>query len=433
MKKTIYIFCALMSIGLANAQMVSKGEGGSFLLKNATIHTITKGEMNGDVLVTGQVIKSIGKGLTAPTGVKVIDCTGKHIYPGMIDAGTNLGLSEVSSVSLTNDYMEIGDIIPHMKALTAVNPNATAIPVTRTNGVTTVLTKPAGGRIPGTAAIINLHGYTPEQMYGGYSAVTMNWPSTGRGSRWDRRTDEEIAKDNEKSLKTINDLWDNLAVYHKIDSLSKVEKKTVNAYKPELDAMLPVFRGQGHLLVEVNKKDDILSALKWLGEKKVKGILMGVKEGYMVAKEIAKSKIPVLVGPIQDNPGRAYEKYDVVYANPGLMAKEGVMLAIRTDETENVRNLPFHAGFAATYGLGKEKALEAVTINPAKIFGIDKMYGSIEEGKYANIIVTDGDPFEMKTKISQVFIKGWSVPMENRHTLLYDEFLTREPGLQLDK
>jgi imidazolonepropionase-like amidohydrolase len=429
-KKIVFAFLCIAILNV-NAQMVSKGEGGTFLLKNATVHTITKGNVVGDVLVKGSKIQQVGPNLTLPAGAKSIDCTGKHIYPGFIDGGTTLGLAEISSVSLTVDHDEVGDVIPHMKALTAVNPNAVAIPVTRTNGVTTVITQPTTGKFPGTSALIDLHGYTPDQMYAGFSAVRMNFPTTGRGGRWDRRTDEAIKTDSEKALKSIKDLWADLALYHQIDSAAIANKTKFNNYRPDLDALLPVYRGKGSLMIEVNKKEDIESALKWVKEAKVKAILTGVKEGWRVAKAIADAKVPVIVGPILDNPGRDYDSYDIVYANPSLMAKEGVLVAIRTDNSENVRNLPFHAAFAAAYGLGIDEAVKAITINPAKIFGLETSYGSVEAGKVANLIVCDGDPFEMKTKITHVFIKGWSVPMENRHTMLYDEFLSRSPGLQI--
>ncbi|MBT8189856.1 MAG: amidohydrolase family protein, partial [Bacteroidia bacterium] len=129
-------------------------------------------------------------------------------------------------------------------------------------------------------------------------------------------------------------------------------------------------------------------------------------------------------------PSRASDKYDIAYANAGLMHKAGVKVALRTRETENVRNLPFNAGFAAAYGMGKIEALKAVTIIPAEIFGVDKDYGSVEQGKVANLFVTDGDPFETKTQVKHLFIKGWKIPLESRQTLLYDEFLNRSPGIE---
>jgi len=179
----------------------------------------------------------------------------------------------------------------------------------------------------------------------------------------------------------------------------------------------------------VNKDKDIESALEWIEKMGVKAILVGVAEGHRVADKIAAAGIPVITGPVQTVPGRDEDSYDIAYANAGIMQKAGVKVALRTDDSENVRNLPFHAGFAAAYGMGVEEALKAITINPAEIFGLGDQYGSIEEGKMANLFVSDGDPFEMKTRITHLFIKGWNIPMESRHTLLYDEFLERSPGL----
>ena len=161
-----------------------------------------------------------------------------------------------------------------------------------------------------------------------------------------------------------------------------------------------------------------------------KVVLTGCSEGWRVADKIAKAGYPVVTGPMLSSPTREYDRYDRAYANPGLMKKAGVRVAIRTNGTENVRNLPFNAGFAVAYGMSKEDALKAVTIVPAEIFGVADKLGSIEVGKVANLIVTDGDPFETRTIIKHVFITGWQVPMVSRHTLLYDEFLKREPGVQ---
>jgi imidazolonepropionase-like amidohydrolase len=348
----------------------------------------------------------------------------------LIDGGTQLGMSEVGSVSLTNDFNEIGDFIPHMKALTAVNPNATAIPVTRTNGVTTVIVQPQGGLFPGTASLINLNGYTPKQMYAGFSAVRLNFPASGKRGRRDRRSPEDIKKAEEKALKNLNDIWDKAVLYAKIDSAGMASKQRRNDYNPQMDALLPVVKGEMAMMIEVNAKKDILAAIKWVAEKRIKAIFTGVSEGYRVADEIAKSGIPVITGPVLSIPGRSSDRYDAAYANAGKMQKAGVKVAIRTNDTENVRNLPFNAGFAAAYGMGAEEALRAVTIVPAEIFGVANQIGSLEKGKFANLMVSDGDPFETSTTIEHLFIEGWKIAMENRHTLLYDEFLERTPGLK---
>lgn len=420
------VLCLSLTVSI-NAQRVAKSESGSFLLQGGTLVTVSDGTIQSDLLIQDGKIAAIGEAL--PGGdATVIDCSGKFIYPGFIDSGTSLGLREVGSVSLTSDHSEIGDFIPHMEALTAVNPNAVAIPVTRVNGITSVIVKPSGGIFPGTASLINLHGYTPAQMYGGYKAVIMNFPSSGKRGWRDSRSEEEIKKDTEKALKTLNETWTKVKLYAKIDSASVASKKSKDGYNPSMDAMLDVVRGSRHLMVEVNKKADIESAIKWITDNKLNAILTGVKEGYRVADKIAEAGIPVITGPVMAIPSRQSDKYDIAYANAGKMRKAGVKVALRTDRYENVRNLPYEAGFAATYGMGTDEALRAITLSPAEMFGLDDQIGSLSQGKLANLFVSDGDPFETKTDIEHLFIGGWKVPLESRHTLLYEEFLERDPG-----
>ena len=196
----VYIITLFSLIGFStNAQQVAKSTYGDVILTSATVHTITNGTLeNTDVHIKDGKILAVGTSLSVE-GAERIDCRGKHIYPGFIDGGTRLGLSEVGAVSLTNDFNEIGEVTPQMKALTAVNPNAVAIPVTRVNGVTTVIAAPSGGIFSGTASLINLHGYTPAQMDAGFHGIVMNFPTAARRSRFDRRSDEDIKKAQEKA------------------------------------------------------------------------------------------------------------------------------------------------------------------------------------------------------------------------------------------
>lgn len=430
MKTTLkYIVAVLLVISYSVKAQSPKGKTGTFALTNASIETVTKGVIqNGTVVISNGLITAVGANVQVPAGAEVIDCKGQWIYPGMIDAGTNLGLVEVASDPRTTDFSDVGDVIPQMRALAAVNPNSALIPVTRVDGVTTVLTAPSGGLFPGTAALINLHGYTPDQMYAGVEAVIVEFPATGRRGGFDRRTDDEIKKANEKAMTRLNEVWDKAIQFYKIDSASKSKGLQ---YYPEMESILPVLKGEKALMIEVNKDKDIQAALKWIKDRKIKkAILSGVGEGWRVADEIAKANIPVITGPVLALPSRDYDRYDKAYANAGLMKKAGVKVAIRTRDSENVRRLPFHAGFAAAYGLGREDALKAITIVPAEILGVADKFGSIEVGKVANIVVTDGDILETKTNIKHVFIAGWQIPLVSRHTELYDEFLKREPGVK---
>ena len=410
---------------------VAKSNKGTYALTNATIVTVTKGTIEkGTLVIQDGKITAVGADVSIPDGAQTIDCTGQFIYPGLIDSGTQLGMAEVNAVSLTVDHNEIGDIKPHMQALTAVNPNNVAIPVTRVNGVTSALSVPTGGLIPGTAALINLVGYTPEQMYAGFKAVVINYPTAGKRGRWDRRSEEDRKKEEDKNLKKLNEVWAEAKLYAKIDSAAQSNKALRPEYHPQMEAMLPVMRGTMPVMIEVNQEKSIESALKWIEKNKVNAILTGVAEGWRVADKIAASKLPVITGPMMSMPTRASDRYDTRYTNAGILHKAGVKVAIRTNDSENVRNLPFNAGFAAAYGMGKEAALKAVTINPAEIFGVADQLGSLEVGKSATLLVTTGDPFETKTKITQLFINGWQVAIDSRHIQLYEEFLERSPGLK---
>lgn len=426
----VAVACICLVVVMGAEAQSPKGKYGTFALTNATIETITKGTIaNGTVVISNGKITAVGTNIQVPAGAEVINCNGKKIYPGMIDTGTKIGLLEIGQIPQATDERESGEIIPQMRALTAVNPNATAIPVTRISGVTTTLTMPEGGLLPGTAALVNLHGYTPDQMYAGFEGVVLNFPNTGRRGFGDRRSEDELKKAQEKALSTLNDVWEKAVQYHKLDSATN--GKGVGYY-PEMQAMVPVVRGERTLLIEVNLQKDIQAALKWVKEKKVKRVvLMGVSEGWREAENIAKANIPVMAGPVIAIPNRDYDRYDAQYANPGLMRKAGVKVAIRSSEdgNGNYRNLPYHAGFAVAYGMNKEEALKAVTIVPAEIMGVSDKMGSIEVGKMANLFVCDGDIFETKTQVSHVFIEGWQMPMQSRQTLLYEEFLKREPGL----
>ena len=403
-------------------------------LTNARLVTVTQGVIeNGTIVIEGERIVAMGTDVTVPEGANIIDCTGLTIYPGMIDSGTQLGLVEVGSLEETRDNTELGTLSPQMKALTAVNPNGVAIPVTRVNGVTTALTEPSGGMLPGQAALINLHGYTPSQMYAGFEGVSMQFPSTGRRGRFDQRTDEQVQEATEKALTMLNDTWDSAELHSRIDSAyqARPEPGRMPAYVPSMEALRPVVRGEQSLVIRVNAAKDILAAIEWVAQRDLKNVIFtGLSEGWRVADKIAEAGIPCLVGPVLSVPTRASDRFDKAYRNAALMHAAGVKIAIRSGDTANARNLPYNAGFAVAYGLPYEEALRAVTINPAEIFGVNDRLGSLETGKEATLFVSDGDPFETSTTIHHVFIGGHQVPMESRHTRLYEEFLNREPGLE---
>lgn len=430
----LFLALGLCAEGTAHAQK-TPGAKGPYALTHVRVIATPSDTIEGATLVVrDDSIAAVGPDVPVPDAAQVIDGTDLTAYPGLIDAGTHLGLEEVGDVEQTIDHDEVGDLTAHMDALTAVNPNSVHIPVNRVSGVTTVLTEPTEGLLPGTAALIRLHGYTPEQMHlGGVKVTKLDFPSTGRTNPSDARSPDEIEEEAENALQELNDLWDRAELYARIDSAVQEAPNTRRKpeFVPAMEGLLPVIRGEQPLLIAADAAPDIQSALDWAEERDITDqvILSGVTEGWRVADRIAEADVPVLVGSVLQTPTRDSDRYDKVYRNPGLLHEAGVQVALRTSQVENVRNLPFHAGFAANYGLGKTEALRAVTTTPARIFDVDDQVGSLEVGKQATLFVTDGDPFEPKTEVHHLFIDGYKLPLENRHTRLYDEFLHRNPGL----
>lgn len=417
---------------ISKAQITEKPEYGKFAITNAQIYTVTKGIIEqGTVVIEDGIITGVFDGipkLTADT--RVIDGKGKRVYPGFIDSGTFLGLMEIGAVDVTNDQAEIGDFTPQVRAFTAINPASVSIPITRVNGVTTVIANPTGGTIAGKSTLINLFGYSPDSMaVVADAALQMEWPRSGKRGWWDQRDEKKVKEDYDKTIHKINEYWTKAQFYNEM--MTAYEKDSKGKSKPdkniEWDAMRPVFQGKLKVVISVDLEGDILEALKWIKEQKgISFVLSSVSEGWRVAKQIAAAGVPCLVGPTLRTISRSYDNYQAPYQNAGKLHAAGVTVAIRTGETENVRNLNYNAGYAAAYGLGTEEALKAVTINPAKIFGADSKIGSIEKGKMANLMITNGDPFEPLTNIETVFINGYKIPMISRQTQLFEEYKDRD-------
>lgn len=440
MRRFLFLLLGVCVVPLAASPTQAQktpGQQGPFALTNAQIVVTPDDTIDmGTVVIRDDSIAAVGPNVSVPDDAATYNCEGLTVYPGLIDSGTQLGLQEVGSLPETTDHDEIGDLTANMEALTAVNPNSVAIPVTRVHGITTVLTEPTNGLLPGEAALIGLHGYTPQQMHlGGVELTKLDFPSTGRQGPSDDRSPEEIEKEAEKALQQLNEVWDEAELYAEIDSAVSEQPETRRQpkYVPAMDALIPVIRGEQQLLISANAAKDISAALDWAEERGVldQVVLGGVTEGWRVTDEIAAADVPVLVGPVMQPPSRESDRYDKAYANPGLLQEAGIdAIALRTNNAENVRNLPFHAGFAASHGLGKTDALRAVTTTPARIFGVDDQVGTVEVGKRANLFVADGDPFQPQTSVQHLFIDGYKLPLENRHSKLYEEFLNRNPGLE---
>jgi imidazolonepropionase-like amidohydrolase len=408
----------------------------SYAIRNARIVPVTGAVIEkGTVVITNGKIAALGASVSVPSGAKVIDATGLSVYPGLIDSGTTLGLEEISSVAGGQDTAEIGDNNANVRVHVAVNASSTHIPVTRVNGITTALTAPQGGQIAGQSALINLAGWNWQEMtLKTPVAMHINWPAGGGGGGrgggfggfQNPRSLPEIRREQDRQIDNIKKILLEAKTYA---DAKDARAKDASLPKQDVDlkkeALIPVVRGQMLVVIDVQLARDIRKAVEFAEEMKLKIIISGGVEAHKVADLLKAKNIPVIVGPIVQNPVNEDDPYDSPFANAGLLSKAGVKIAFQTQASAEARDLPYHAGMASAFGLAKEEALKALTIYPAEIFGVADKVGSIEAGKVANLIVTDGDPLEVLTQVKYLFIAGHQVPLTSKHTELYEKYKAR--------
>ncbi len=412
--------------------MLGTAAAGDVVITNATLVTVTGGTVeNGTLLIQDDRIVALGTDVDVPPGVEVIDARGLYVYPGMIDATTSLGLYEVGAVRATVDASEMGTYNPHIEAAVAINPHSVHIPISRVNGVTSALVVPGGAVISGQSALINLNGWTPEEMVvKAPVGIHIQFPRLPRqddesGQRPSSQKKKDTKERTEKEIKALMDVFKKAKRYAATwEAYMKSMKPPAPAKDLMLEALVPVVKRELPVIVSVHVEKDIKNAVDFVDTLNIKAIFHGVYEGWKVAPLLSKKGIPVLVGPVMVSPGPE-DPYDAIYANAGVLHKAGVKIAFVTESAPDVRSLPYHAGMAAAFGLPREQALKAVTIYPAEIFGVADKLGSLEVGKLANVIVTDGDPLEMRTQIKHVFIAGQKIPMTSKHKALYETFRKR--------
>jgi imidazolonepropionase-like amidohydrolase len=430
MKRIVLMLLLALPLGAQSVIPNNPGTKGSVVIRNATIYPVSGSPIaNGSIAFANGVITAVGASVEVPANATVIDGSGLSVYPGLIDAGSTVGLTEIESVAGTVDTTEIGDINPNARADVAVNPHSNVIPVTRVNGVTTVLTVPEGGIISGQSALIQLAGWTPPEMtLKAPVGMHIRFPRLRSAPAFgaapvepDEEAEREQRRNYTKQLDRLRDTFRDAQAYAKAASARgpRFDRDLV------LEALVPVVEGRVPVMIEANLARDIREALKFVDELKLKAVLVGAQDVRPVIPELKKRNIPVILGPILALPPREDDPYDLLFANAAALHEAGVRFAIRTNDAHNSRNLPYHAAACAAFGLPREEALKAITIYPAEIFGVADRLGSLAPGKIANVIVTDGDPLEIRTNVKRVFIGGEEIPMDSYHTLLYEKFRKR--------
>jgi imidazolonepropionase-like amidohydrolase len=415
------------------------GIPGTFAIRNARIVTVAGAEIpNGTIVISDGKIAAVGADAQVPAGATEINAQGLSVYPGMIDAGTTLGLVEVGNGAPgTVDTAEVGEMNPNAQAIIAVNPHSAHVAVTRVNGVTTVVTAPRGGVIAGQAALINLLGTEPRDMAVIPNvALVINFPRLVGGARGEGFFNQPTTPLDITAARTARDrqadvlrriLRDAEAYGRAQDAYAKDQTLPRPATNVVLAALVPYVRGERPVIFNVDREADIRAVVAFASEMKLRAIIMGGEEAWKAASLLKERNVPVILTGTLNLPRREDDFYDVNYSSAAKLAQAGVRFCISTGDTgAHVRDLPYHAGMAAAFGLAPSEALKAVTIYPAQIFGIADRLGSIEVGKTANLVVTDGDLLEARTNIRYLFINGRQVPLVSRHTELYEQFKNRK-------
>jgi imidazolonepropionase-like amidohydrolase len=410
---------------------------GTFAIRNARIVTVSGPDIeNGTIVIRDGKIEAVGANVTVPTGAQTIDGNGLSVYPGMIDAGTNMGLVEVpQGANGTVDTSEVGELNPNAKVIIAVNPHSAHIAVTRVEGITNTLTAPTGGLISGQAALINLLGTAPKEMaVVPQVALVINYPRIGFGGggfggfqqQQTANLSDTLAA-NERQVDQIRRMLRDAEAYGRAqDAYAKDKSLPRPDRNVVLEPLVPYVRGEQPVIFRADREAEIRGAIKFAEEMKLKPIILGGNDAWKVASLLKEKNVPVILTGILSLPQREDDHYDALYENPAKLQAAGVRYCISTgDPGAEARNLAQYAGMAAAFGLSKADAVKAVTLYPAQIMNVADRLGSIEAGKMANLVVTDGDLLEIRSRIRYLFIDGRPVVLTSRHTELNDAFKNR--------
>lgn len=420
MKYTLLLLLTLGGFIHAHAQNIgADAQKMPIAIKGATIHCA-----NGKVINSGVIAFESGKitVLEEAGSSKIlnqdkyewIDATGKHIYPGLIALNTHLGLSEIEAIKATNDFAETGLYNPEARALIAYNTDSRVTPTVRSNGILLAQTAPVGGVISGTSSVMMLDGWNWEDaVYKADDAVFMYWPNLESPSR-SRMQGPDSQKPSEKFESRINEIrsfFDQAFAYSK-----KQDPKPKNL---KFEAMKPVFKSERKVFVRANSVIEMQSAIQFMEMYGIKPVIVGAQEAWKIAGLLKEKNIAVVFTETHRLP--MYEDDNVAqpYKTPVSLADNSVLFSVSVDGFWQVRNLPFQAGQAVPFGLDKEKALDCITINAAKILGIDKQTGSLETGKDATLIISEGDILDMKSSVvTHAFIRGRKIDLNNKQKVL---------------
>jgi len=424
MRKINFITSALLLCCLCSfsQQTPAKKQSESITITGATIH-IGDGTIidNGIVIFENGKIQAVADATTSKIALKgkIIDASGKHIYPGFIGANTNLGLVEVDAVNASNDQREMGSMIPHVRSLVAYNAESKVVESMRPNGILIAQVSPNGGRFSGTSSIMQLDAWNwQDAAIKKDDGIYLNWPSSFSRGRWWLGEPRGL-KPNRNYSKQVNDIMTFV-----IESKAYLNGSRTNLNIP-FEALEGLFDGSQKLYVNVNDEKGITDAVNFAIQNGIKMVVVGGYQAHTVSGLLKSNNIPVLIDHTHSLPATSDHDYDLPYKNPKLLADAGVLVGIHTGNNSNfqTRNLPFYAGQVVGQGMSKEDALKLITLNVAQILGVDTMLGSIEVGKSATLFVSKGDALDMRgNQLTHAFIDGREISLETHQTELWRRY-----------
>ena len=390
------------------------GDRASYALVGGTLHPVSGPAVAGTLVIDEGKIAALGPGVNPPDGARVIDVSGLHVYPGLIDAGTTLGLAEIKKVRETLDFSEGGDLQPDLRAGVAINPDSELFPVARAGGITSALVHPSGGLVAGQASLVQLAGWTAPEMVVEYElGLRVHWPTDSNNAKRKQRADQ------------FRRLIAQARQYHTLLTAARAAKRPGPIGDPRLDAMGPYITGRKPVLIEAHSRQAIVEAIQFAESEKLKLVITGGTNAWKVAAALKTRDIPVIVGPVMRAPVKSWDPSDAPYANAGRLHEAGVRFCIRSDNASNSRNAPFEAAMAVAFGLPEAAALHSVTLGAARVLGIDKQVGSLDVGKHANIVILDGSPLQVTSQVKGVFVDGRPFRPESRQTRFYQRYRRR--------
>ena len=422
------LFAVTVTPAAAQVRMTVPPQAEAVALQGATIHTVTNGVIeNGTILFDRGVIVEIGTDVDIPAGARVVDVSGKHIYPGLIDAYSTVGIAEIGAVGVSNDVNELGDFNPNVKAAVAVNAESRHIGTSRSAGVLTTLTTPGGGLISGMSSAMSLEGWSWEEMtLEPAAALNVNWPNPNprrfRGfGGFNFGGPQQTPPSYEEQVEQLKNFFAEARAYR--DAVAAGEQgRTDSRYA----AMIPALNGDIPVVVSADGAAQINDAVTWAQEEGVRLVIRGGNDAIHVADRLVENDVPVILTRTMAAPGRDYEGYDGAYTMPARLHEAGVKFAISGGSGSLYTNrLPWEAGVAVAFGLPEEEAIKAVTINAAEFMGLDDRLGSLEPGKQATFLITTGTPLDMTNDIEQAYIQGRELDMMDIQKWFFEKYMKK--------